>query len=167
MDKKKSQHYNFCYEAIPALFHTQTKDFMKLIERDGLKFLEFWWNHIGDQLPEEKLVAFTHAAFEIVDLEMKPPTKVVFVTLPMPQEEGEMYFLGLVRKPERKFGWLRLPSTRILCLVKRSKDRYASGTELGDLTPRAIVVPIGEGPAASLGEFKRKVIEMVLPKDQG
>jgi len=166
MDKKKSQHYNFCYDAVPALFHTQTKDFMKYIDRDGIKFLEFWWKHIGDQLPEEKLVSFANTAFEIADLNMKPPTRIVFITLPPPQENGEMYFLALIRKPERKFGWLRLPSTRILALAKQSKDQVDSGTLLGDLTPRAIFVSQGEGPVPSFGEFKRKVIEMVLPKDQ-
>ena len=166
MDKKKSQHYNFCYDVMPALFHSQTKDFMKYIERDGLKFLEFWWNHIGNQLAADKLTPFTSTSYEIVDLDMKPPTKIIFIALPPPQENGEMYFLALVRKPERKFGWVRLPSTRILAQAKQSKDRFESGTEFGDLTPRGTFVSVGEGSGTSFSEFKRKVRETVLPKTQ-
>jgi hypothetical protein len=166
MDKKKSQHYNFCYDVIPALFHAQTKDFMTFIERDGLKFLEFWWKHIGTQLPTEMLVPFASTTFEIVDLDIKPPTRVVYITLPPPHAEGEIYFLALISKPERRFAWVRLPSTRILALAKQSKDKYASGTEIGDLTPRAIFVSLGEGPVSSFGEFKRKVLEMIQPKSR-
>lgn len=166
MNKKKSQHYNFCYDVIPVMFHSQTKDFMKYIDRDGLQFLEFWWKHIGDQLSSEKLVSFANTAFEIVGLNMKPATRIVFITLPPPQEDGELFFLALISKPERKFGWVRLPSTRIITLAKQSKDKFESGTEIGDLTPRAIYVSLGGGPVPSLGEFKRKVLEMIQPKDQ-
>jgi hypothetical protein len=162
MDKKKSQHYNFCYDVIPALFHSQTNDFMMYIDRDGVKFLEFWWNHVGSQLPAEQLVSFANTKMEIE--ERSPSQRIIFITLPPPLHEQEMYFLALVRNPERHFAWVRLPSTRILGLVKRSKDTFESGTELGDLTPRAIFVSQGVGPVPSLGEFKKLVFEMTKSK---
>ena len=65
-----------------------------------------------------------------------------------------MYFLGLIRNPERKFGWVRLPSTRVIGLVRRDKDNFPSGTELGDLTPRGIFVSLGEGPGTDAGSFQ-------------
>lgn len=162
MDKRKSQHYNFCYEAMPALFHVQTKDFMKYIERDGVKFLEFWWKHIGNQLPFEKLTPFTN--FSLEKSEISKDLKVFFLTLPPPQEDGEMYFMALVARPVRHFAWVRLPSTRILALVRRSREKFQSGTEFGDLTPRARFVPIGEGPEAALSAFKARVLELITPK---
>jgi len=165
MDKKKSQHYNFCYDVMPSLFHSQTDDFMKYIDRDGLKFLEFWWNHVGQQLPFEQLVPFSNARYEIV--EYQPKSRIIFITLPPPKNEGEMFFLALIRNPEKRFAWVRLPSTRIIGLVKRSKDLFKSGTELGDLTPRAIFVKIGEGPVATLAEFKERVFEMIKPRTTG
>lgn len=163
MDKKKSQHYNFCYDVLPSLFHSQTDEFMKYLERDGLKFIEFWWNHVGAQLPNEQLVSFASTKFEIE--ERTPKQRIIFITLPPPQHEGEMYFLALVRNPEKRFAWVRLPSTRILGLVKISKDKYDSGTEIGDLTPRAIYVPQVKGPLPSLGEFKKVVYEMSKPRN--
>jgi len=162
MDKKKSQPFNFCYDVMPSLFHSQTDDFMTYLQRDGLKFLEFWWNHVGQQLPFEQLVPFSSVRYEIV--ERDPKSKIVFITLPPPKNDGEMFFLALIRNPEKRFAWVRLPSTRILALVKRSKDQYKSGTELGDLTPRAIFVKIGEGPAATIAAFKEKIFDMTKPR---
>ena len=78
-----------------------------------------------------------------------------------------MFFLALIRNPEKRFAWVRLPSTRLIGLVKRSKDQYKSGTELGDLTPRAIYVSIGEGPAATLAEFKERILDMTKPRTNG
>jgi hypothetical protein len=162
MDKKKSQHYNFCYEVIPSLFHVQTSEFMKYIERDGLKFLEFWWNHVGGQLPFDKLVPFTSMNYEL--FELKPNTKIVFLTMPPPQEAGEMFFLALIANPEKRFAWVRLPTTRILVLVKRPKDQYPEGAEMGDLTPRGIFVSLGKGSAPSMGTFKKTVLDLLEPK---
>ena len=56
MDKKKTLQYNFTFEAIPLLFHSQTSGFIKHLEKDGVNFLKFWWNHVGDQLEEDKRV---------------------------------------------------------------------------------------------------------------
>ncbi len=158
MDKKKSQHFNFSYEALPIIFHSQTKDFEKYLEKDGLKFLEFWWNHVGQMLPYEKLSSFAGTTYEVFDLTEK--TKITIITLPKPQEEGEMYYLGFIRNPERRFGWVKLPTCRAIGLVMRSKERFESGTELGDLTPRGLFVSLGEGPEAEYEAFKQSVIEI-------
>jgi hypothetical protein len=65
MDKSKSQHYNFCYEALPALFHSQTDRFMEMLEKDGLKFIKFWWDYVAPQIPEDKLSSFEGMAYKI------------------------------------------------------------------------------------------------------
>lgn len=158
MDLKKSQHFNYSFEAIPILFHSQTRDFEKYIADDGLKFLEFWWKHVGERLKFEQLSPFSDVSFEVVQVNEKK--KVYFLTLPHPREEGEMYFMGLIRSPERKFGWVRLPSTRVIGLVRRSRDDFPSGTEMGDVTPRGIYVKIGEGPEPTLAAFKKAIIEI-------
>jgi hypothetical protein len=162
MDKKKSQSYNFCYDIIPALFHSQTDEFMKYIERDGLKFLQFWWDHVGEKLPFEQLVPFGSVKFETVERGEK--RRIVFISLPPPPHEYDIYFLALIRDPEKHFAWLRLPSTRIVCLVRRSKDDFKNGTQLGDLTPRAIYQPIGSGPQPTLEQFKEAVFDLTKPR---
>jgi hypothetical protein len=162
MDLKKSQHYNFCYEALPILFHSQTSDFHKYLERDGLAFLEFWWNHVGERLATELLVPFAGMAYGTFPLNEK--TTITFITLPKPREVEEMYFLGLIANPEKRFGWVRLPSTRVIGLVMRPKDKFDSGTEMGDMTPRGIFVSLGEGPEATKEAFQTVVIEKAKPK---
>ena len=162
MDLKKSQQYNFCYEALPIMFHSQTQDFIKYLEKDGLAFLEFWWNHVGERLAGDLLIPFTGMAFETFPLNEK--TKITIITLPKPKEEGEMYFLGLISNPEKRFAWVRLPSTRVLGLVKKSKSAFESGTELGDVTPRGIYKPIGEGPEPKKDAFKQAVIKIAKPR---
>ncbi len=162
MDLKKSQQYNFCYEALPILFHSQTSDFHKYLERDGLAFLEFWWNHVGQRLPAELLVPFAGTAYETFPLNEK--TTITIITLPKPREVAEMYFLGLIAHPEKRFGWVRLPSTRVVGLVRRPKDAFDSGTELGDLTPRGLFVTLGKGPEPTKEAFKPVVIAKAQPK---
>ena len=162
MDNKKSQHYNFCYDAIPIMFHSQTSEFMKYLQRDGLKFLEFWWNYVGKQLPVEKLVPFEGIEYEVTSL--SPKEKMVIIKLPPPKEEDEMYYMGLYSKPERRFAWVKFPSTRVICLVRRSRFPY--GTEIGDLTPRTIFVTQGAGAEPTQEAFKRKAVELVSRKSK-
>jgi len=164
MDKKKSQQYNYCHEALPIMFHSQTTDFVKYLERDGLAFLEFWWKHVGEHLPFELTAPFEGVSYETFALNEK--TSITIITLPKPREEGEMYFLGMIRNPEKRFGWVRLPSTRVIGLVRKSKDDFKTGTELGDVTPRAIFVSLGEGPEPNKEAFKKMVMEFARPKNK-
>ena len=155
MDKKKSQHYNFTFEAIPALFHTQTNRFMEFIQKDGIDFLRFWWDYVAKELPDDKLVPFHGMDYEIIPV--APKLNVVIIKLPPPAEDGEAYFIGLIAAPEKHFAWVRMPNERVLVLVRTSSEKYASGTVLGDLTPRAIFVPIGEGDGDDIEKFKERV----------
>ena len=158
MDKSKSQHYNFCYEALPALFHSQTDRFMEMLEKDGIKFLKFWWDYVAEQIPEDKKSSFEGMDFKIE--KVGKATKMVVLTLPTPTKEGELYFAALIANPERNFAWLRLPNRRLVCLARRAKDDdFENGTELGDLTPRMIFVPIGPGPVPTLEEFSKIALE--------
>lgn len=156
MDRKKSQSYNFCFEALPAIFHSQTKDFFKYIDRDGLKFIQFWWNHVATRLPEEMLIPFVNASIELLTVGEK--TRVVVLGLPHPRSDGDVYYAGLIRNPERRFAWVRLPTTRIIALVRRSKEEFATGTEIGDITPRGSFVSLGEGPEPTKDKFKEALL---------
>lgn len=161
MDKKKSQAYNFAHEVIPVMFHSQTSDFFKYLEKDGLKFLEFWWNYIGDQLPEEQ-----HRPFEGMDFEFLPEVeklKKALITLPHPRDEGEIYYMAVVAKPERRFAWVKLPNTRVIVLLKRDAPENPDGTEVGDITPRGIYVRSRKGPAPTLSNMKKVVAAVMKP----
>ena len=162
MDNRKSQLWNFGLEAIPILFHSSTNSFMKYIEKDGKKFLEFYWNHVGDRLPEEKRTSPAGLAFEVESIDKR--TQLVIITLPTPKVDGDPYFLGLVVRPERRFGWVRIPNS--LCYVLKRADDCGQPhlTRFGEMTPRALFRERGIGLAPTKLDFKRTVKKRLEPK---
>jgi len=163
MLKDKSQHYNFCHEALPTMFHSQTKGFMQYLERDGLKFLRFWWDHVGERLDNSKVSSFAGMNFEIHDIP-EHKSKIVLVRLPTPTENGEFYLMAFVRKPEKRYPMFKLPYTQVLALERVPTEMSASGTMLVEITPRGRKVRIKEGPDPSSKTFHQLVIKTVWKK---
>jgi hypothetical protein len=164
MDKRRSLQYNFGLEAIPVLFHSQTTHFLKFLEKDGLKFLNFWWNHVGDRLPEEKRVSSNGMSFEIEDLDEK--TRLIIISLPTPKEDKDPYFVGLVARPERRLLWVRLPTTQAFALIRDDLSGQTNKTSLGYLTPNGLFRPRGIGLAPTKLDFKR-IVKSNLKKKKG
>jgi hypothetical protein len=161
MDSKKSQAINFAYEVVPVMFHSQTTDFITYIKRDGLKFLEFWWNYIGEQLEKGQECTFEGMDYKLVDLDGK--NTMIIVTMPQPRDPGEALYLILVAKPERRFAWVRLPSTHVLALISRPTEDDPLATELGEITPRGIYVRIRKGPVPNIQTMTNIGMELVKP----
>lgn len=155
MDIKKSQQNNFGLEALPILFHSQTEQFMKYLEKDGDKFLKFWWNHVGDRMPENKRITYGGTAFETEKIDSK--TTLVIITLPSPKEDGDPYFLAFVAKPERRFFLVRIPTTIAFALVRDDKCGQEHLTRFGFLTPMGIFRSRGVGLNPTKTDFKRIV----------
>lgn len=166
MDKNKSQHFNFCHEALPVLFHSQTKGFFEFLERDGLKFLKFWWDHVGERLDDSKCSSFAGTQFEIRELPEKK-ARVVLVRLPTPTTDFEFYMMALIRTPERRLPMVRLPNTRVFALERVPTEMGANGTLLVEITPRGRMLRVGAGPKPSLQTFYNTVLKYVWKKDFG
>lgn len=156
MDKKKSQHYNYTHEAVPVLFHSQYDGMLKYLERDRTKFLEFWWKHIGDQIPDKSLCRSPKGLnFEVRSYEGEK--KILLVTLPEPERVGESYFLAGIKFPVKRIPMMKLPSSRVIVLDKAQDDEGRDCTWLSYVTPQARIVPIGYGPKADLDLFLQEV----------
>jgi hypothetical protein len=95
MPKRDSQHYQFAYKAIPILFHNQSKDFLKHLEQDGVKFLKFYWDYIATETDDEGKSSSDGMAYEI--RENQGGKKMVLITLPHPRKPPEAYFLALMK----------------------------------------------------------------------
>jgi hypothetical protein len=162
MEKNKSLQYNFGMEAMPVLFHSQTNQFMKYLEKDGLKFLQFWWNHVGDRLPENRRVTSAGLAFEVEKLDTK--TSLVIITLPTPKENEDPYFLGFVARPERRFLWIRLPTTEAYALFRDDGCKEEHKTNFGYLTPSGNYRPKGVGLNPTKQDFKRTIKSRISNK---
>jgi hypothetical protein len=162
MEKNKSLPYNFAMEAIPVLFHSQTNNFMKYIEKDGMKFLQFWWNHVGDRLPEEKRITFAGVTFSIEQIDKK--TKLVIITMPTPRENEEAYFIGLIANPERRILWVRIPTATAFGLVRDDNCKEQYKTNFGYLTPSGNFRPRVMGLNPTKKDFKKLILKYISQK---
>jgi len=153
MEKNRSQVYNFALDCVPILFHSQTTQFMKYLRDKGKEFLQFWWDHVGDQIPEDKRMTFAGINYDIEQIDKK--TMLVTISLPTPKEDGDPYFLGLIARPEKRVLWVRLPTTEAYCLVRDDKCGQANLTSLGYITPNGIFRPRGIGLKATKQDFQR------------
>ncbi len=162
MEKNKSLQYNFGMEALPVLFHSQTTQFMKYLEKDGIKFLQFWWNHVGDRLPEERRVTSAGLAYEVEKIDAK--TNLVIISLPNPKEDQDPYFLAFIARPERRFVWIRLPTTIAFAIIRDDGSKEQHKTSFGYLTPSGNFRPRGVGLNPTKQDFKRIVKSKISNK---
>lgn len=153
MDTSRSQQYNFCYEALPALFYVQTSEFIKYLERDGEKFLRFWWDHVGAKLPAENARSFDGMSVEWLPASGK--LKLALIHLPAPLSADEMAAMFCAAPPERRFAWVRLDQPRLFGLIPDDDQAQASWV-WGTLTPRGRF--IRQGHVADPGQFADAVI---------
>jgi hypothetical protein len=161
MDKDKDLAYNYAFEAIPILFHSQTSGFIKYLEKDGVDFLKFWWNHVGDQTEESKRVSPSGLTYEVE--QYNPKTQIVYITLPSPKEDGDPIFLACIARPERRFAWVRIPNTEVYVLSRYDGCKETYKTAFGFLSPRAIYRELGVGLNPTKADFKR-IVKMKIEK---
>ena len=163
MDIKKSQHFNFTHETIPFLWHKQYKEFLKFLDKDGIKFLKFWWKHLEENMGIKILSSAEGMGFQVkksYTIKDKP-VDYVLLTLPEPENIGEVYYMALAKFPDNqnfiaRFFLMRLPITRVLALQLESRDENGILiTGLYELTPRARNVRIKDGCDPKISEFNK------------
>lgn len=159
MDKKRSQHFNYTFESLPNIFHSQTKDFFKYLEKDGLKFLEFWWNHMGVRLEMDESDPFDDVSYLIKEIPEKK-SRLALLTLPRPKNFYECYFMAFIEEPQKRLP-VRLPNTRIFVLEYVQPDASPTGTYYGEITRHIRYVRYGEGPLPNLNDFYEKVLNKI------
>ena len=106
---QQSQQKDFANQALPELFHHTPDQFIFLLERDGTKFLRFYWDQVGKKLAQEQQISPFGLNFEI-----RQPlrgSKIALITLPKPHLEGEAYFEALIFRPHRVTTFFRVSDT--------------------------------------------------------
>jgi hypothetical protein len=133
MKQTKSHFQTFVFEALPILFHNQTQDFIDFLNRDGMNFLQFWWNKIGEKFDETERTDSKGLAYDIKELESG--ATIVLLTLPS-QAKPEVYFMALFQ-PKQKKTFLKWENfARVFCLVHDMNQDRDNGTMLIEVTPR-------------------------------
>ena len=151
MPINKNQHQKFTYEAIPIMFHRESLDFVHFLTRDGRKFLKFWWDRSGLNLEESLLVSPDGLDFEISTY--KDGRSIIIIKLPIPKNDREAYYLGLVSRPQKKsvFPWKNF--ARVFALSRAEYEEGSHNTILAELTRSARYVPMGKGPKPDRDDF--------------
>ncbi|MHB0922363.1 MAG: hypothetical protein ACYC6H_07560 [Bellilinea sp.] len=165
MRKDKSQHYNFGHEALPILFHKQTKSFFEYLDKDGVKFLKFWWDHVGERLDDSLLVPFKGVSFEIRDIPEKK-SKIILIHFPQPTDFDEFYWVALVKKPDIRspFLFVKFPTTRMFALSHVPLSKSETGTLIHEITPRARYLPVAPGTPVTKEAFYNACYKLVWKK---
>lgn len=164
MDQNKSQHYNYTHESIPIIWHKQSDDFLKYLERDGRKLLLFYWNHLVDNLGVQVKSSFEGMAYELEEIpdKSRKNTIIVKLTLPPPTNLGEAYFMALIKVPKKTTIFdlflTHLPSTYVYALEYQGADAQGQiKTDFCELTPHARNIRIGRGCSPDWSEFMKMV----------
>ncbi len=165
MDQKKSQHYNYTHETIPIMWHNQTQDFLKYLDKDGVVFLRFWWKHLADNLGMKILSESEGLGFQIKEYSDKDgkPIKMVLLSLPKPTMVGEVFYMALIKYPKKNTMFdlflTRLPSTRVFALeLESSPESEIVKTGLYELTIRARNVRMSDGCEPVLDTFHKAIL---------
>lgn len=159
MENDKSQHYNFTHEALPILFHKESRGVFNYLEKDGVKFLRFWWDNVGSRLPEAMARSYEGMTVQVKDIEKG--IKMVFVDLPQPREPGEVYYMAMFKMPESRNPFVRRFTVRKTQVYSLEYEGGQEGghqkTGIYELTPRARNVRLKDGCAPNKTDFIKEV----------
>lgn len=166
MDNKRSQHFNYTHETIPIIFHKQTDDFFKYIEKDGIGFLRFWWKHLTENMGLRILSSSEGLGYQVKDAINKKQEKfkIILLTLPKPGSPGEVFYMALVRQPETltklaRFFLMKLPNTRVFALeFEGTNEDGTIQTGLFELTPRARNIRLRDGVEPVMDFFYKDIL---------
>jgi len=117
----------FTDQVLPQVFHGAPAPFWQFLERDGTKFLNYYWDQAGEDKPG--LRRENPFGLNFVLSEPLPRAFAVVVTLPEPKVDGEAYFAGLVYRPDRRI-LLVTDFTRYFTLEKAVGGEGQPGTRL-------------------------------------
>jgi hypothetical protein len=95
----KTQQMIFESEVLPSLFHSTPDQFFRYLERDGLKFLNFYWHTAGEKIGS----SLQSQALGLTYLVRRPTnrTTIALISFPEPCKELEAYFVALIHRPLR------------------------------------------------------------------
>ena len=160
MDTERSQQIVFFQDVLPSVFHEAPGDFLFYLERDGNKFLRFYWDRAGLNFAEPN----RGEAFGLNYIIRTPQNEVTIalVILPVPQADGEAYFEVLIHRPRRVTPILRISDvTTVFALIKMSGDSNNLKTAIIERTRKGETLEHGEGPEPVVESFYQASLELI------
>jgi hypothetical protein len=160
MSEVRSQQREFYQSALPGLFHATPGDFLYYLERDGNKFLHFYWEQVGKGFSVSDRVDANGLNYT-----MREPDKgvtIAMVLLPIPRLEGEAYFEAFIYRPHRVTPILRISDrTAVFALTLSHSEGVVPITNIVEFTRKAQTINHGIGPNPAIEDFYQAVIEII------
>jgi hypothetical protein len=154
---KKTQNMEFVSQVLPALFHGSPDPFLFYLNRDGNKFLNFYWNEAGKHSrPSSQTPAFG------MNYDIRCPRNKVTVALirmPTPMVDGEAHLAALCYRPARTAPILFWMSdvSKVLVLELSAEN----STLLVEYTRRHNRAVLGRGPEPRIEDFYEAVLKEI------
>jgi hypothetical protein len=165
MPPAKTQQSEFVSQVLPSLFHRTPEQFIRLLARDGNKFLRFYWDQAGADPAVGEKAATLGLNYDI--REPFPHTQVVLITLPKPVVPTDAYFVALVYRPLRKTPFFGVSdTTKIIALETVGTAEGAQQTLLREWTKKMTSESLGAGPAPRLEAFYETIRTLLAPEVQ-
>lgn len=160
MPANRSHPIVFSEDALPSVFHQTPVQFIYYLERDGTKFLHFYWQHVAKNYPETDRID-PYGLNYVINRPQKDVTFAI-VIMPAPQNIGEPYLEAFVYRPRRVTPILRINDmTAVFMLVKDSDLSDFPKTRIIERTRKGETIDRGEGPLPRVEEFYRVVIDLL------
>ena len=160
MAAARSQQIMFFEEVLPSVFHDVPGEFLFYLERDGNKFLRFYWDRAGKNFIESD----RGDAFGLNYIIRKPQNDVTIalVLMPAPQVVGEAYFEAFIYRPRRVTPILRISDiTSVYALIMVAGENDTLKTAIIERTRKDVTLGHGEGPAPTSESFYQAVLELI------
>ncbi len=154
----KTQQMIFSAQVIPELFHATPDSFQFLVNRDGTKFLRFYWDEVAKKLPPEQ-----HQDSFGLNFFMRTPnarTSVILISLPEPTTPGEAYYIALVHRPYRRL-LLVSDTTTVLVLESAPAKGEAPPTQLVEWSRKMQRFELKSGIPPVMEDFYRAVLDEI------
>ncbi len=157
----RDQQTDFVSQALTDLFHTSPEEFLFLLNRDGTKFLRFYWDQVGKRLPSSQLVTPFGLNYDI--RHPKQNSSVGLITLPKPKREPEAYFVALVYRPYRVTPIFRISDTTMVIALEYRTDAMGNdSTLLVEWTRRFERESLSLSPQPTLDAFYEAILHEIV-----
>jgi hypothetical protein len=156
----KTQQMIFESEVLPSLFHSTPDQFFHYLERDGTKFLNFYWHEAGEKIDP----SLHNDAFGLSFLVRKPTnrTNIALISLPEPCKELEAYFVALIHRPLRiiPFSFIT-DTTKVVALEYAGEGPAGAQAVLVEWTRRLGREKLSNQPTLDLEGFYKGIKELL------
>lgn len=157
---QKTQNMIFATELLPSLFHGSPEQFIYYLDRDGNKFLRFYWDQAGKKGGSEE--GASSFGLNYLTRPLPRNAQIILISLPEVSDEFEVYYSALIYRPYRRMPFGGLSDTSKVVALERVYDSQGNpGTRLYDIDRRLRKEIIGPGPEPAKDAFLKVVGDLL------